>query len=74
MLGWLRRWFRREEASDLPEAQRLVRDIQRRHGDLPWPRLVEEAAGVGIGEAELHEIVYGKPLAPGAYGPLAFRR
>lgn len=68
MFGWLRRLLRREPAYDVPEAERLVHDILARRGDLSWEELVAEAASVGIGEAELHEIVHGEPMpAPRAW-------
>ena len=65
MFGWLRRWMRPAAAPPAPEAEaeRIVREIQARYGDLSWHSLLDEAAAMGVSEAELHEIVYKKPLS-----------
>lgn len=63
MLRWLRGLVGRvAPAPALSEADRIVLDLVGDRGEVSWERLVREAADVGIGEAELHEIVYGKPL------------
>ena len=63
MFGWLRgRGRKATQAPVLSEADRVVMDLVGNRKEVSWERLVREAADVGIGEAELHEIVYGKPL------------